>query len=130
MKRIFAVAVACSAAVAGGQVITSGQHEELMNAINNSTCKSQPAAAHAEAKQINMFFSALDDRHAIQYLQEHKYRDLTLFDLAMHYCVKLPKPLGRIEKWRYESCQSDAAKAPTSQGVFAGMRVCREKFGQ
>lgn len=130
MKRILAVVVACSAVAAWGQALTSGQHEELMNAISNSTCKSQPAAAHAEAKQINMFFSALDDRHAIQYLQEHKYRDLTLFDLAIHYCVKLPKPLSRIDTWRFESCQTDAAKAPTSQGVFAGMRVCREKFEQ
>lgn len=42
-----------------------------------------------------------------------------------------PKPkLGPIDQWRYESCQSAAAKAPTSQGVFAGIRVCREKFGQ
>lgn len=46
----------------------------------------------------------------------------------------LPTPpkrnLGPIDKWRFESCQTDAAKAPTSQGVFAGLRVCREKFGQ
>lgn len=130
MKWVLSVLVACSAFAAWGQALTPGQHKELMNAINNSTCKSQPAGAHAEVEQINPFYRALDDRHAIQYLQEHKYRDLTLFDLALHYCVKLPKPLGRIEKWRYESCQTDAAKAPTSQGVFAGMRVCREKFEQ
>jgi hypothetical protein len=43
----------------------------------------------------------------------------------------LPKSkLGPIDQWRFESCQTDAAKAPTSQGVFQGMRVCREKFGQ
>jgi len=42
-----------------------------------------------------------------------------------------PKPeLGPIDKWRYESCQQDAANAPTSQGVFVKMRICREKFGQ
>lgn len=42
-----------------------------------------------------------------------------------------PKPeLGPIDKWRYESCQQDAATAPTSQGVIIKMRVCRDKFGQ
>jgi hypothetical protein len=40
------------------------------------------------------------------------------------------RELGPIDKWRFESCQTDAAKAPTSQGVHAGLRVCREKFGQ
>ncbi len=40
------------------------------------------------------------------------------------------RELGPIDKWRFDSCQTDAAKAPTSQGVFAGLRVCREKFGQ
>jgi len=42
-----------------------------------------------------------------------------------------PKPeLGPIDKWRYESCQQDAATAPTYQGVNIKMRVCRDKFGQ
>ena len=41
-----------------------------------------------------------------------------------------PKQLGPIDKWRHESCQTDAAKAPTAQGVVQGMRVCREKFAQ
>lgn len=42
-----------------------------------------------------------------------------------------PKPeLGPIDKWRYESCQQDAATAPTSQGVAVKMRICHEKFGQ
>lgn len=40
------------------------------------------------------------------------------------------RALGPIDTWRFESCQTDAAKAPTSQGVAQGMRVCREKFGQ
>ena len=38
--------------------------------------------------------------------------------------------LGFIEKWRYESCQQDAATAPTQAGINIKMRVCREKFGQ
>lgn len=40
------------------------------------------------------------------------------------------RELGPIDRWRFESCQSDAAKAPTELGVKAGLRVCREKFGQ
>jgi hypothetical protein len=43
----------------------------------------------------------------------------------------LPKPkLGPIDKWRYESCQKEAAQAPTQFGVTTGLRLCREKFGQ
>lgn len=41
-----------------------------------------------------------------------------------------PKKLGPVDQWRYESCQQDAAKAPTESGVRVGMRLCREKFGQ
>ena len=42
-----------------------------------------------------------------------------------------PKPeLGPIDKWRYDSCQQDAATAPTSQGVVVKLRICRDKFGQ
>lgn len=130
MKRILAVVVACWTVAAWGQTLTSEQYSQLMDSVKNSPCKSQPAAARAEVNQISIYLNGLDDVGVIRYLQEHKYRDLTLFDLAMHYCIKLPKPLGRLDTWRYESCQTDAAKAPTSQGVFAGMRVCREKFGQ
>lgn len=41
-----------------------------------------------------------------------------------------PKALGWLDKHRYESCQQDAANAPTSQGVTVSLRICREKFGQ
>lgn len=40
------------------------------------------------------------------------------------------KELGPIDSWRYESCQKEAAKAPTELGVRVGTRICREKFGQ
>lgn len=43
---------------------------------------------------------------------------------------KPPKELGFIDKWRYESCLQEAAKAPTERGVFLGMKICRDKFGQ
>lgn len=40
------------------------------------------------------------------------------------------RELGAIDRWRFESCQQDASKAPTQLGVVNGLRVCREKFGQ
>lgn len=40
------------------------------------------------------------------------------------------KELGLIDKWRYESCQENAIKAPTPQGVGNGLRICRERFDQ
>lgn len=49
--------------------------------------------------------------------------------------VLLPAPrqkrdLGFIDRWRYESCLTDAAKNPTTAGVNLARRVCDEKFGQ
>lgn len=41
-----------------------------------------------------------------------------------------PRKLSAVDQWRYESCQQDAAKAPTETGVRVGLRLCREKFGQ
>lgn len=56
------------------------------------------------------------------------------YNALMNNLNSLPEPpkreLGPIDRWRFESCQSDAAKAPTELGVKAGLRVCREKFGQ
>lgn len=60
--------------------------------------------------------------------------------LTQGYRIRPPDPplppeppkreLGTIDRWRFESCMTDAAKAPTEFGVRAGLRVCREKFGQ
>ncbi len=55
------------------------------------------------------------------------------FDAAMRRATEMQPPqprseLGPIDKWRYESCQQDAATAPTHQGVIVKMRICREKF--
>lgn len=48
---------------------------------------------------------------------------------------KPPEPppkreLGPIDRWRYDSCRTEASKAPTKEGVRAGLQVCHEKFGQ
>ncbi len=132
MKRVLAAVVICVAGVVWAQDLTSDQHEKLRAAIANQSCKANSKHADMEIQstlgrfETNYYYG----RSALVYLKENKYKDLTIFDLAMHYCIALPKPLGVIEKWRYESCQTDAAKAPTSQGVSAGLRICREKFGQ
>lgn len=57
----------------------------------------------------------------------------TVISPAMPFDIAQPAPkreLNMIDRWRFESCQRDAAKAPTPQGVNIGMRLCREKFGQ
>ena len=70
-----------------------------------------------------------------------KSQNFTMEDfLRAGYRVRPPDPppppeppkreLGTIDRWRFESCMTDAAKAPTEFGVRAGLRVCREKFGQ
>ncbi len=40
------------------------------------------------------------------------------------------RELGPIDRWRYDSCRTEASKAPTKEGVRAGLQVCHEKFGQ
>ena len=40
------------------------------------------------------------------------------------------RELGPIDRWRYDSCRTEASKAPTREGVRAGLQVCHEKFGQ
>ena len=40
------------------------------------------------------------------------------------------RELGPIDRWRYDSCRTEASKAPTKEGVRAGLQVCNEKFGQ
>ncbi len=132
MKRFLVAAVACAALGAWGQEITRDQHEKLSAAVANQSCKANSKHADMEIRSMLGQFESnyYYGRSALVYLKENKYKDLTIFDLAMHYCIELPRPLGTIEKWRYESCQTDAAKAPTSQGVNAGLRICREKFDQ
>ena len=40
------------------------------------------------------------------------------------------RELSPIDRWRYDSCRTEASKAPTKEGVRAGLQVCHEKFGQ
>ena len=89
-----------------------------------------------EARKRLPILASLDDESFVDVVHKKYYADMDKAAFAKFIGYQLPEPpapkpkLGPIDQWRYESCQTDAAKAPTSQGVFQGMRVCREKFGQ
>lgn len=89
-----------------------------------------------EARKNIPELSGLNDESALNVIHQVYYPHMDKADLAARLGVKLPdskapKPkLGPIDQWRYESCQKDAAQAPTVLGVNTGLRLCREKFGQ
>lgn len=94
-------------------------------------CSSSMAAARAQFPTL----AGLPDDSLVRVLQEVHYPSATPDQVAAALCVKLQPPhqareLGAIDRWRYNSCQKDAAQAPTSQGVVIGVRLCREKFDQ
>jgi len=90
----------------------------------------------AEVRQKLPELSGLSDESALNVIHEVYYPNMNKADLAARLGVKLldtkaSKPkLGPIDQWRYDSCQKDAALAPTVLGVNKGLRICREKFGQ
>lgn len=69
-----------------------------------------------------------------------RWKEVTIEDLIKqgYRFEEEPKPpepppkreLGPIDRWRYDSCRTEASKAPTKEGVRAGLQVCHEKFGQ
>jgi hypothetical protein len=80
--------------------------------------------------------AGLSDDVALNVIHKLNYPHMDKADLAARLGFtqsdsKAPKPkLGLIDQWRYDSCQKDAALAPTVLGVNTGLRICREKFGQ
>jgi hypothetical protein len=92
-------------------------------------------AKMAEARATTPELYGLNDATAVRVIQGSFYPQLSIEEVALRFGVVMPPPfvpkdLGPIDKWRYQSCQQDAALAPTSQGVGIRMRVCRQKFGQ
>lgn len=128
MKKLSVALTACAALGAWGQQLTKDQHSLLQTAIARKKCKATSDNADQEIRGLVGGFGSnyYYGESALDFLQKKKYRNLSLFDIAMHYCIPLPKPLGTIDNWRYESCMNDAAKAPKSQGVGAGMQICRK----
>lgn len=80
----------------------------------------------------------LSDEQALDVIHGAFYADMDKAELARRLGVEMrakpeprkPADLSAFSRWRFESCQQDAAMAPTAEGVRAGMRVCREKFDQ
>lgn len=94
-----------------------------------------PAKSVADIKRLYPGLADLDDDSVVDVLRQSLYPDMTNEQIAKEIGVTLkpafvPRTLGPIDRWRYQSCQQDAAKAPTPIGVNTGLRVCREKFGQ
>lgn len=94
-----------------------------------------PVNTVADAKKLYPGLVGLDDDQVVDALHEAFYQDLPREQVAKALGVTLKptfvqKMLGPIDRWRYESCQKEAALAPTSQGVGVGLRICREKFSQ
>lgn len=88
----------------------------------------------AEAK-TKLRLQTLSDSAAFKVIHSTYYADMSREDLAARLCYTLPpqfKPaeLGMVDKWRYESCLNDAAKAPTERGVSVGINLCHRRFKQ
>ena len=89
-----------------------------------------------EARKRIPELSGLSDESALNVIHEVYYPHMNKADLAARLGVKksdskAPNPkLSPLDQWRYESCQKEAAQAPTVLGVNTGLRLCREKFGQ
>lgn len=101
----------------------------------NRRCSSNMATARSLIEAGGAPSDMLNDRSVLQLVRQFHYPKHSLEYLAARYCGDIaeppPKPeLGMLDKWRYESCQKEAAQAPTAQGVNVGLRLCREKFRQ
>ena len=111
MKRFFVAVIACAAMASWGMTLE-------------------------EARKILPELAGLSDEAALNVIHQVYYPSMDKAVLAKKMGFQLPetptpKPkLGPIDQWRYESCQKDAAQAPTVLGVNTGLRLCRENFGQ
>jgi hypothetical protein len=89
-----------------------------------------------EARKRLPILASLDDESFVNTVHKTYYADMDKAEFAKFIGYQLPAPLapkpklGPIDLWRFNSCQKDAAKAPTVLGVNTGLRLCREKFGQ
>jgi hypothetical protein len=89
-----------------------------------------------EARKRLPIFASLDDESFVDVVHKKYYANMDKAEFAKFIGYQLPvlpapkAKLGPIDQWRYETCQKDAAQAPTVLGVNTGLRLCREKFGQ
>ena len=89
-----------------------------------------------EARKRLPILAGLDDESFVDVVHQKYYADMDKAEFSKWVGYKAPvapapKPkLSAFDQWRYESCQKDAAQAPTVLGVNTGLRLCREKFDQ
>ena len=111
--RVFAGLLACAALASYGQ---------------------EPMTMQEARKRLPLLAGLPDDSFVdVVHRLYYPYMDKAELAASIGYTLPppmVPKTLGPLDRWRYESCQTDASKAPTPQGVNQGLRVCRDKFGQ
>lgn len=111
MKRFFVAVIACAAMASWGMTLE-------------------------EARKHLPILASLDDASFVDVVHQTYYANMDKSEFAKFIDYKIPEPpapkpkLGPIDQWRNESCQKDAAQAPTVLGGNTGLRLCREKFGQ
>lgn len=101
----------------------------------SKTQNTTPNAYIENARKIYPELIGLDDQQAFNVIHQVYYPEWDKEELAKKIGLELVakktvSKLGPIDQWRYESCQHDAATAPTQYGVNFGLRLCREKFRQ
>ena len=94
-----------------------------------------PTSSWADVRAEYSELDGLNDNDAVDVLHQSLYRHVDRATLAAFWQIAPPKilenkKLGAIDKWRFESCQDSATKAPTMQGVTRGLSICRERFRQ
>ena len=104
------------------------------NQIQPPTQKS-PTLTITEIKNKYPELDGLDDNQVVDAVHQAFYADLPRAQIAEYFGIKptvksVIKKLGIWDQWRYNSCQENAAKAPTPVGVTTGLHLCRERFEQ
>lgn len=95
---------------------------------------SSPSMADEKKKPATRALSSLDELDAAGIGVGYQRPDLAAGERFIEDLKPAEPPpkreLGPIDRWRYDSCRTEASKAPTKEGVRAGLQVCHEKFGQ
>jgi hypothetical protein len=146
-KRVWVAMLACAALGAWAQSSKEPymaprptkplDYDAVMQRLEQqkNVCSPDGRSKLAEARQKLPELAGLSDESTLNVIHRVYYPHMDKEQLASKLCIQWPpekaKPkLGPLDQWRYESCRSDAAKAPTERGVSVGLNLCREKFGQ
>ncbi|MCU0924722.1 MAG: hypothetical protein MUF44_01425 [Hydrogenophaga sp.] len=129
------------AAGVGADSRASANTASKLSSEQAARARAQPSELGAAKMDLNEArkripeLAGLSDESALDVIHRVYYPDMDKAVLAERLGYKAPpspapERLGWLDQRLYESCQQDAAKAPTAQGVVVGLRICREKFGR